>query len=79
MLYSSTSEGTFLGVKVYSVGVAYGTVTLTIQDDGTAHMDIIEESRGYFTTTSKGGHGTNIPLPPQVYPGGLDWSPGGNC
>jgi hypothetical protein len=79
MLYSSSSEGTFLGVKVYSVGVAYGTVTLTIQDDGTAHMDIIEESRGYFTTTSKGGHGTNIPLPPQVYPGGLDWSPGGNC
>jgi hypothetical protein len=79
MVYSSASEGTFAGVTVYSYGVATGTVTLTIQDDGVAHMDIVEEARGYWSTTTRGGHGENIELPPQVYPGGLDWLPGGNC
>ena len=77
--YETRAEGQFPGapVTVFLIGFAEGTVTLTIRDDGIAHMEFAESKHTYLTTTSAGGFGTDQNAPLERY--AQDWAVGGTC
>jgi hypothetical protein len=77
--YETRAEGQVPGVPitVYLIGFSEGTVTLTIRDDGIAHMEFAESKHTFLSTTSAGGAGADQDAPLQTYQ--QDWAVGGTC